>query len=105
MPGAPSSVLVPNQLEFSHPTYNRNNVGTRTLLGAKGIATRNKKLLVAPGIATRNKDATSINISRTMPNPRTICSITRLTYLFTAGTTAQFFIISTGTMVLHIVAM
>ena len=30
----------------------------RTLLGAKGIATRNKKLLGAPGMATRSKDAT-----------------------------------------------
>ena len=28
------------------------------LLGAKGIATRNKKVLGAPGLATRSKDAT-----------------------------------------------
>ena len=28
------------------------------LLGAKGIATRNKKLLGAPGLTTRSKDAT-----------------------------------------------
>ena len=27
------------------------------LLGAKGIATRNKKLLGAPGLTTRSKDA------------------------------------------------
>ena len=31
-------------------------LGARTLLGAKGIATSNKKLLGAPGIATRSKD-------------------------------------------------
>ena len=30
-------------------------LGTRTLLGAKGIATRSKKLLGAPGLTTRNK--------------------------------------------------
>ena len=30
----------------------------RTLLGAPGIATSNKKLLVTKGIATRSKDAT-----------------------------------------------
>ena len=30
----------------------------KKLLGAPGIATRNKKLLGAPGIATRSKDAT-----------------------------------------------
>ena len=29
----------------------------RTLLGAPGLTTRNKKLLGAPGIATRSKDA------------------------------------------------
>ena len=28
------------------------------LLGAQGIATRNKKLLGAPGLTTRSKDAT-----------------------------------------------
>ena len=28
------------------------------LLGAKGTATRNKKLLGAPGLTTRSKDAT-----------------------------------------------
>ena len=33
----------------------------RTLLGAPGIATRNKKLLGAPGIVTRSKDATREN--------------------------------------------
>ena len=32
-------------------------LGARTLLGAPGLATRNKKLLGAPGIATRSKDA------------------------------------------------
>ena len=32
--------------------------GARTLLGAKGIATRSKKLLGAPGLTTRSKDAT-----------------------------------------------
>ena len=31
------------------------------LLGAKGIATRNKKLLGAPGLTTRSKDATRSN--------------------------------------------
>ena len=31
---------------------------SRTLLGAPGRTTRNKKLLGAPGIATRSKDAT-----------------------------------------------
>ena len=31
-------------------------LGARTLLGAPGIATRNKKLLGAPGLTTRNKD-------------------------------------------------
>ena len=30
----------------------------RTLRGAKGIATRSKKLLGAPGLTTRSKDAT-----------------------------------------------
>ena len=30
----------------------------KKLLGAPGIATRSKKLLGAPGIATRSKDAT-----------------------------------------------
>ena len=34
------------------------------LLGAKGIATRSKKLLGAPGIATRSKDATNILCQR-----------------------------------------
>ena len=29
-----------------------------TLLGAPGVATRNKKLLGAPGLTTRSKDAT-----------------------------------------------
>ena len=33
-------------------------LGARTLLGAPGLTTRNKKLLGAPGIATRSKDAT-----------------------------------------------
>ena len=33
-------------------------LGARTLLGAPGIATRNKKLLRAPGLTTRSKDAT-----------------------------------------------
>ena len=33
------------------------SLGARALLGAPGIATRNKKLLGAPGIATRSKDA------------------------------------------------
>ena len=33
-------------------------LGARTLLGAPGIATRNKKLLGAPGLTTRSKDAT-----------------------------------------------
>ena len=33
-------------------------LGARTLLGAPGRTTRNKKLLGAPGIATRSKDAT-----------------------------------------------
>ena len=33
-------------------------LGARTLPGAKGIATRSKKLLGAPGLTTRNKDAT-----------------------------------------------
>ena len=33
-------------------------LGKRTLLGAKGIATRSKKLLGAPGLTTRNKAAT-----------------------------------------------
>ena len=33
-------------------------LGARTLLGAPGIATRNKKLLGAKGIAIRSKDAT-----------------------------------------------
>ena len=32
-------------------------VGARTLLGAPGLTTSNKKLLGAPGIATRSKDA------------------------------------------------
>ena len=32
------------------------HLGARTLLGAPGIATRNKKLLGAKGIATRSKD-------------------------------------------------
>ena len=34
-------------------------LGARTLLGAPGIATSNKKLLGAPGLTTRSKDATS----------------------------------------------
>ena len=33
-------------------------LGARTLLGAPGLTTRNKKLLGAPGSATRSKDAT-----------------------------------------------
>ena len=40
------------------PSRGLQDLGTRTLLGAPGIAT-NKKLLGAPGIATRSKDATS----------------------------------------------
>ena len=35
------------------------HIGTRTLQGAPGLTTRNKKLLVTKGIATSNKDATS----------------------------------------------
>ena len=36
-----------------------NQLGARTLLGGKGIATRSKRtLLGAPGIATRSKDTT-----------------------------------------------
>ena len=35
-------------------------IGARTLLGAPGLTTRNKKLLGAPGIATRSKDATNV---------------------------------------------
>ena len=35
----------------------------RTLLGAPGIATRNKKLLGAPGLTTRSKDAAKIATS------------------------------------------
>ena len=35
-------------------------LGARTLLGTKGIATRNKKLLGAPGLTTRSKDATRV---------------------------------------------
>ena len=33
-------------------------LGARTLLGAPGLTTSNKKLLGAKGIATRSKDAT-----------------------------------------------
>ena len=39
----------------------------RTLLGAKGIATRSKKLLGAPGHTTRSKDAT---ITRSITPPK-----------------------------------
>ena len=41
----------------------RSLLGARTLLGAPGIATRNKKLLGAKGIATRSKDATILFLS------------------------------------------
>ena len=34
-------------------------LGARTLLGAKGIATRSKNATRAPGLTTRSKDATS----------------------------------------------
>ena len=34
-------------------------ISIKKLLGAKRISTGSKKLLVAPGIATRNKDTTS----------------------------------------------
>ena len=37
-------------------------VGTRTLLGAKGIATRSRTLLGAPGLTTRNKKLLGANI-------------------------------------------
>ena len=39
---------------------NRNtlSLGARTLLGAPGLTTRNKKLLSTKGIATSSKDAT-----------------------------------------------
>ena len=33
-------------------------LGARTLLGAPGLTTSNKKLLGAKGVATRSKDAT-----------------------------------------------
>ena len=36
-------------------------LGARTLLGAPGLTTRNKKLLGGPGIATRSRDATRAN--------------------------------------------
>ena len=39
-------------------------LGARTLLGAPGLTTRNKKLLGAFGIATRSKDAISLICSR-----------------------------------------
>ena len=35
-------------------------LGARTLLGAPGLTTRNKKLLGAPGIATKSKDASRL---------------------------------------------
>ena len=37
--------------------------GNKKLLGAPGIATRNKKLLGAPGIATRNKKLLSFSFA------------------------------------------
>ena len=37
------------------------------LLGAPGIATRNKKLLGAPGLTTRSKDATLLGAYRAYP--------------------------------------
>ena len=39
-------------------TRNKKLLGARTLLRAPGLTTRNKKLLGAKGIATRSKDAT-----------------------------------------------
>ena len=44
----------------------------RTLLGAPGRTTRNKKLLGAPGIATRSKDATRGAWSRCLPARRPV---------------------------------
>ena len=41
-------------LKVSSPNHN----GTRTLLVAPGLTTRNKKLLVTKGISASNKDAT-----------------------------------------------
>ena len=37
---------------------------TRTLLGAKGLTTSNKKLLVAPGITSSNKKLLGSRVSR-----------------------------------------
>ena len=48
----------PTRVSIAMPTLTGMIGGTRTLLGAKGIATRSKKLLGAPGHTTRNKDAT-----------------------------------------------
>ena len=42
-------------------------LGARTLLGAPGLTTRNKKLLGAKGIATRSKDATSSSTQAVIP--------------------------------------
>ena len=42
--------------DHRHATSNKD---ARTLLGAPGITTRNKKLLGAPGLTNRSKDATS----------------------------------------------
>ena len=38
--------------------------GARTLLGAPGHTTSNKKLLGAPGLTTRNKKATRVSVPR-----------------------------------------
>ena len=43
---------------YQEPVTAKLTLGARTLVGAPGIATKNKKLLGAPGLTTRSKDAT-----------------------------------------------